>query len=325
MTKIGYHASHEQFAPSELLELVKLAEQAGFDCAMSSDHFKPWGPAQGHSGFAWSWMGAAMQATTMPFGIISAPGYRYHPAIIAQAAATLAELYPERLWLALGSGQRLNEDITGLPWPEKSERNARLAECADIIAALLRGETVCHRGRVTAIDARLYSLPKRRPLLLAAAVTELTAETVGQWADGLLTVHAEPEGLERIIFAFERGGGLGKPRKLQVTLNWDESEDSALAGAFDQWRYNALGGDINWELRSPDDFAIATRYVRPADLRRSVLISSNVRDHVSWLSEYISLGFDEILLHQVGINQRAFIDIFGREVLPELRRVIPKR
>src|SRR3954463_16832517 len=144
LPRIGYHASHEPFAPSELLRLVGLAERAGFDCAMSSDHFRPWGAAQGHSGFAWSWLGAALQATALPIGVISAPGYRYHPAIIAQGAATLAEMFPERTWLALGSGQRLNEDVAGLPWPDKAERNARLSECATIIRALLRGETVSH-------------------------------------------------------------------------------------------------------------------------------------------------------------------------------------
>src|SRR5215217_2622439 len=129
MARIGFHASHEQFSPSDLLRLVQTAEAAGFDCAMSSDHFRPWGPAQGQSGFAWSWLGAALQATRLPLGVISAPGYRYHPAILAQAAATLCEMFPGRLWLALGSGQRLNEDLTGVAWPEKAERNARLREC----------------------------------------------------------------------------------------------------------------------------------------------------------------------------------------------------
>jgi G6PDH family F420-dependent oxidoreductase len=193
MARIGFHASHEQFPPPELLALVRAAEMAGFDCAMSSDHFHPWASAQGQSGFAWSWLGAALQATSLPFGVISAPGYRYHPAIIAQAAATLAEMFPGRFWLGLGSGQRLNEDITGLPWPEKVERNARFSDCASIVAALLRGETVSHSGRVTVVNARLYSLPKAPPLLLGAAVTEATAELVGRWADGLLTVNAKPQ------------------------------------------------------------------------------------------------------------------------------------
>jgi coenzyme F420-dependent glucose-6-phosphate dehydrogenase len=151
MTRFGYHVSHEQFAPSDLLQWTKRAEEAGFDCAMSSDHFHPWSERQGQSGFAWSWLGAAMEATNLPFGIISAPGYRYHPAVIAQGAATLAQMYPDRLWLALGSGEAINESITGAAWPDKQERNARLFECAQIIRALFAGETVTHRGRVAAL------------------------------------------------------------------------------------------------------------------------------------------------------------------------------
>src|SRR3954454_13187354 len=224
MARIGFHASHEQLAPSDLLRFVQFAEAAGFDCAMSSDHFRPWGEAQGQSGFAWSWLGAALQATSLPFGVISAPGYRYHPAILAQAAATLCEMFAGRLWLALGSGQRLNEDISGVAWPDKAERNARLQECAEIIRALLQGETVTHRGRVTLVGGRLSSLPKRPPLLLGAAVTEATAELVGGWADGLLTVSAKPDAVRRVVEAFRRGGGEGKPMLMQVGLNWAASE-----------------------------------------------------------------------------------------------------
>lgn len=317
MVRIGYHASHEQFAPSELLRLVKAAEQAGFSCAMSSDHFRPWGPAQGHSGFAWSWLGAALQATSLPMGIISAPGYRYHPAILAQAAATLCEMYPSRLWLALGSGQNLNESVTGLPWPEKCERNARLKECAEIIRALLAGETVTHHGRVTVVDGKLYSQPKQPPLLLGAAVTEATAGSIAPWADGLLTVHAEPAKLRRVVDAFRNNGGEGKPMFLQITLNWAEDEASALQGAFEQWRYNAIARNVNWELRSPDDFDAATRFVRPEDMRESVLISSSLQQHLDWLHGYAELGFQELLLHQVGRNQDEFIDSFAANVVPE--------
>jgi probable non-F420 flavinoid oxidoreductase len=319
MARIGFHASHEQFPPSELLALVRAAEMAGFDCAMSSDHFRPWASAQGHSGLAWSWLGAALQATSLPYGVISAPGYRYHPAIIAQGAATLAEMFPGRFWLALGSGQRLNEDIAGLPWPEKAERNARLGECANIIKALLAGETVSHSGRVTVVDARLYSLPKERPPLLGAAVTEATAELVGKWADGLLTVNAKPEQVRKVVEAFHRGGGKGKPLLMQVGLNWARSEQQAMEGAFQQWKYNVLGGEVNWELRSPSDFEAAARFVRVEDLRESVLISADPARHAAWLQEFIELGFEELLLHQVGVNQREFIDAFGRDVLPQLR------
>lgn len=319
MPRIGYHASHEQFPPSELLRLVGLAERAGFDCAMSSDHFRPWGKAQGHSGFAWSWLGAALQATRLPFGVISAPGYRYHPAILAQAAATLAEMFPGRLWLALGSGQRLNEDLTGVAWPDKAERNARLRECADVIRALLRGETVTHRGRVTLVGGKLYSLPKEPPLLLGAAVTEATAELVGGWADGLLTVSAKPDTVRRVADAFRRGGGEGKPMLMQVGLNWAPTEDEALRGAHEQWRTNVLGGEVNWELRSPEDFDTAARFVRPEDMRETVLISSDLGRHAAWLAEYVGLGFSELQLHQVGRDQEAFVEAFGAKVLPQLR------
>jgi probable non-F420 flavinoid oxidoreductase len=319
MARIGFHASHEQFAPSELLGLLRTAESAGFDCAMSSDHFKPWGMAQGHSGFAWSWMGAALQATAMPIGMITAPGYRYHPAVVAQGAATLAEMFPDRFWLALGSGERINEDITGLPWPEKIERNARLQECAAIIRALLNGETVSHYGRVTTVDAKLYSLPRRPPLLLGAAVTEKSAELVGGWADGLITVNAKLEQLRKIIDAFRRGGGDGKPLFLQVALSWAATEDQAAQGALEQWRCNALGGNVNWELRSPEDFDTATRFIRPDDMRESVLISADLGQHRAWLRDFIDLGFEEIHLHQVDRNQAAFIEAFGRDVLPGLR------
>ncbi|HEY8381047.1 MAG TPA: TIGR03885 family FMN-dependent LLM class oxidoreductase [Microvirga sp.] len=319
MARIGYHNSHEQFAPSELLRLVKAAEAAGFDCAMSSDHFRPWGAAQGHSGFAWAWLGAALQATSLPFGIISAPGYRYHPAILAQAAATLCEMYPQRLWMCLGSGQRLNEDITGIAWPEKAERNARLKECAQVIRALLNGETVSHYGRVTLVDCEIYSLPERPPLLLGAAVSEATAEFVGSWADGLLTVSGKPDQVRKVVEAFRRGGGEGKPLFMQVGLNWAETEDAAIAGAHEQWRTNVLGGEVNWELRSPRDFDTATRLVRPEDMKESVLISSSLDQHVDWLSQYIELGFEELQLHQVDRRQDAFIEAFGTRVLPQLR------
>ena len=319
MARFGFHASHEQFPPSELLSLVKSAEAAGFDCAMSSDHFKPWGPDQGHSGFAWSWLGAAMASTSLPFGVISAPGYRYHPAILAQGAATLSEMFPGRFWFALGSGQRLNEDVAGLPWPSKPERNERLKECAEIIRALLNGETVSHYGRVTVVDARLYSLPAKPPMLLAAAVSESTAEFAGSWADGLLTVSAKPDQLKKLIDAFRRGGGEGKPLFMQVGLNWAETDDEALFGAFEQWRYNVLGGEVNWELRSPEDFETATRLVKPEDMRDSVLISCDLGQHAAWLAEFVELGFSEIQLHQVGRNQLDFIDAFGARVLPHLR------
>jgi coenzyme F420-dependent glucose-6-phosphate dehydrogenase len=319
MPRIGYHASHEQFPPSELLGLVRIAEEAGFDAAKCSDHFRPWGSSQGQSGFAWSWLGAALARTSFPVGSITAPGYRYHPAIVAQAAATLAEMFPGRFWLALGSGQRLNEDITGLPWPEKSERNARLKECAGIIRALLNGEAVSHHGRVTVVDARLYSRPATPPPLLGAAVTEETAELVGGWADGLLTLSGKPDQVRKVVEAFQRGGGEGKKLVMQVGLSWAGTDEEALRGAHEQWRYASLGGEVNWELRSPEQFDTATRHIRPKDVAESILVSSSLDQHVEWIGHYVELGFDEFYLHNVGRNQEAFVEAFGAKVLPQLR------
>lgn len=317
--RIGYHASHEQFRPGDLLGWVKRAERAGFDCAMSSDHFHPWSERQGQSGFAWSWLGAALEATRFPFGIVSAPGWRYHPAVLAQAAATLCQMYPGRLWLALGSGEALNEHITGEAWPEKPERDARLRECVAVIRALLAGETVTHRGRITVVEARLYTRPATPPPILGAAVSEETAEWVGGWADGLLTVSAPPQALAKVVDAFRRGGGAGKPMYLQVGLSWAATEDEALLQAHEQWRSNAIGGDVNWILRTPQQFDLAARLVRPDQMRDCVLVSADLAQHAAWLAEYAALGFAELMLHHVGTDQTAFIDAFAERVLPSLR------
>src|SRR3954470_9281314 len=156
MTVIGFHCSHEQISPAQLLRDVQRAERAGFTAGMSSDHFSPWSIRQGESGFAWSFLGAALATTSLPFGVVNAPGQRYHPAIIAQAIATLAQMFPGRFWVALGSGENSNEHVTGDPWPRKPVRDARLRECVDVIRALLAGEEVSHDGLVTVDRAKLW-------------------------------------------------------------------------------------------------------------------------------------------------------------------------
>lgn len=316
--QIGYHASHEQFAPSDLLGLVRLAESAGFDSAKSSDHFHPWSERQGQSGFAWSWLGSALEATRLPIGIVSAPGYRYHPAVLAQAAATVAEMYPGRFWLALGSGEAINEAMTGLPWPEKAERNARLIECAEVMRALLSGETVTHRGRIDVIEAKLYTRPDMPPPLFGAAVSEEAAGQAGSWADGLLTVAGEPDQTARVLAAFREGGGAGKPVHLQWAVSWAASESEAEAEALEQWAAAAIGGEVSWDLRRPRDFDLATRFVTGTDIRQPVFVSADPARHAARLAEYADLGVAAVYLHQVGRNQEAFIDRFGADVLPSL-------
>ncbi|WNZ27651.1 TIGR03885 family FMN-dependent LLM class oxidoreductase [Leptolyngbya sp. NK1-12] len=319
MVKIGFHASHEQFKPSELLQYVQLAEQAGFTHVLSSDHFHPWSEQQGQSGFAWSWLGAAMQATpSLAYRIVNAPGDRYHPAIIAQAAATLAEMFPNRFWLTIGSGQALNERITGNKWLCKDERNARLKECADIMRALWAGETVTQRGLVCVEEARLYTRPQTPPLIIGAAVTAKTAEWLGSWADGLITISRPSEKLRPVVEAFRRGGGTGKPMILKVQLSYDRDLASAQHGAHQQWRSNIFPNHVLTELRTPQQFDALGEFIQPDELNQHVRIATDIQQHIAWLQQDIELGFDELILHNVNRKQEQFIHTFGEKVIPVL-------
>lgn len=319
MTTIGYHASHEQHPPSRLLRDVRHAEEAGFDAVSSSDHFAPWSRSQGQSGYVWSWLGAAMHATSLPFGVVSAPGQRYHPAVLAHAIATIGEMFPGRLSVALGSGEALNEHITGDRWPDKAARNERLLECAQVIRALLAGEEVSLAGHVRVDRAKLWTLPATPPALFGAALSEETARWCGSWADGLITVHQPPEKLRSVLDAFREGGGAGKPIRVQAKVCWAETEDEALAAAHDQWRTNVFPSRIMADLEEVAHFEAAADFVRPEDMHGSVLISSDPGRFCAWLRELIDVGADELVVHHVGREQAAFIDLFGAKVLPELR------
>jgi probable non-F420 flavinoid oxidoreductase len=316
---IGFHASHEQFRPDRLLRLVRHAEEAGFDAAMCSDHWAPWSDEQGESGFAWSWLGAAMATTSLPFGVVNAPGQRYHPAIIAQAAATLNVMFPDRFWIAIGSGQLLNEHVTGDRWPPKEERNARLREAADIMRRLWAGETVSHEGHFVASEATLWTRPERPPMLVGAAVTPPTAAWVAEWADALITVVQTDDQLDAVVEAFRSNGGAGKPMYLQVHLAYAPTDAEARDAAFAQWRQNTLPNSVMTELAHPAQISAAASHVKPADLDAAVRISSSPDRHVEWLRRDVERGFDGLFLHEVGPEQERFVEVFGREVLPHLR------
>jgi coenzyme F420-dependent glucose-6-phosphate dehydrogenase len=320
MSIIGYHASHEQFRPGELLSYAVMAQRAGFGAITSSDHFHPWSKRQGQSGFSFAWLGAALQQTNLPCGVVCAPGQRYHPAIVAQAIATLADMFPERFWIALGSGEALNESITGETWPSKDERNLRLLECVHVMKRLLSGEEVTHHGLVHVKNARLYTRPERTPLILGAAVTHETAEWVAEWADGLITVSKPIDELRETVNAFQSKSGKDKPMFLKVQLSYARSDEEAVAGAYDQWRNNVLDGDLLSDVPTVEQFDELGETIQKAELYKMVNISSNLQWHAELIQQYISLGFDQIFLHNVNRDQTNFINDFGREVLPVLNR-----
>lgn len=340
MTRVGFHNSHEQVHPSALLAATQHAEAAGFDAAMCSDHWAPWSVHQGHSGFAWTWLGAAMATTRLPFGVVNAPGQRYHPAVIAQAAATLATMFPGRFWVALGSGENMNEHITGDPWPPKAERDARLRECVQVIRALLDGEEVTHHGLVHVDRAQLWTLPDVKPRLIGPAVTPETARAHADWADGLVTVNQPPDALRRVVAAYRDAGGRG-PVALQVHVSYAPDPGEALRIAREQWAGNAAAPPpLAWDLDTPEAFDAHAADADDDTLRTSVVVEHDPARLRDRLAELVSIGFDEVYLHQVATDVVAghakhddatptatappsslesFVDMAAEHLLPTLR------
>ena len=286
---------------------------------MCSDHFAPWSHRQGHSGYTWSWLGAAMQATPMSFGTVCAPGQRYHPAVIAQACATLAEMFDGRLWLAVGSGEAINESITGDRWPPKPERNARLKESVDVMRGLWAGQSVSLEGHVTVKHARLHVRTEKPPLIVGAALSAETARWMGEWADALVTVAGPRDQMRDIVAAFGEGGGEGKPMFLQVAVSCAATDEASDRAALEQWRHAALPSTQLADLETPEAFDQAAAEVTLADIRSNVRSSADVRRHIEWLREDAEMGFSRLYLHNVARDhQERFIDLCGSEILPAL-------
>lgn len=319
---IGYHASHEQLPPSALLEAVIEAERAGFDAAMASDHLAPWGVRQGESGSTLAWMGAALASTSFPIGAVATPGQRYHPVVMAHAMATYAEMFPGRYWAALGSGELLNEHVTGDPWPSKDERTARLGESVEVIRALHRGETVDHDGLVRAHRARLWSLPAEPPALLATATSPETAAWAAEWAEGLLTVGAQPDEVRPLARAYREAGGRGI-LALQVHIALADDDAAARAVIRDQWRHEMLDPPALWDIEQPEDFDERAQEPDDAVLGESVIAATDVDELADRLAALVACGFDAIYLHEVSKDQTAFLARARTELLPALRARIP--
>jgi G6PDH family F420-dependent oxidoreductase len=329
MTAIGYAAMLEQFHPTDLLDWCAQAEAAGFEAGfMVSEHFHPWTPQQGQSAFAWSFMGALGQRTSLRFGTaVTCPGFRYHPAVIAHAAATLGAMYPGRFYLGLGAGEALNEHVIGGPWPEIGIRSAMMFESIEIINKLFTGKVVKHQGEhFTLESARLYTIPpedQRVPVYVATA-GPINAKKTGRFADGIITVGAADEKIQMLWDKYEEGAKeAGKdvttsPKLLQIHVSWARTDDEAVQNAVTEWPNGGMPFPKQ-DIKNPEDFAAMAKLVRPEDFKNRVLMTSDLEAHTAHIQHYVDMGFDEIHLHNVGRNQAEFIDVFGTEVLPNLR------
>jgi coenzyme F420-dependent glucose-6-phosphate dehydrogenase len=329
--QIGYAAMLEQFHPTEAVELSAYAETKGFSGVMAADHFQPWVPAQGQSAFVWSVLTAIGERTTGDFGPgVTAPSFRWHPALVAQASATLAAMYPGRHWLGLGSGEALNEHIVGGYWPEVAERINRMFEAVEVINKLFTasaaGKDTKHSGEFFKLEStRLWTMPEQRPEVLIATAGPVTAKRAGRTVDGLITVGAPLEKISGLFQRFDEGQReAGKnpskaPKVLQVHLSWAATDEEALANAMHEWPNGGMKfpkGDI----RSPFEFEQMAKLVRPEDFEGRLVISSDPDEHRAAIQRYADLGFDRIYLHNVGRNQREWIDVFSRDVLPKISR-----
>jgi coenzyme F420-dependent glucose-6-phosphate dehydrogenase len=324
MVGLFYHASHEQFPPSELLCYAELAEAAGFHGCHASDHFHPWSENQGQSGYVFSWLGAALEATRFPFSIITAPGQRYHPAIIAQAIGTLLQMYPNRLAVSLGSGEALNECITGEPWPEKPIRNRRLRECATLINRLLAGEEVSSAGHVKIHRAKLYTRPLTQPPLMCAALSQETAAWAATWADGLLTCYKPNGKLKELVDAFRNNGGINKPVHVKLTFSYARDENFAQLDAYHQWRFQCIDDSRLADIDSVQAFDRACEEITLEQVLQSLPVFNRTKYIIPLIQEIIEVGADRIILHNVNRNQTEFIRDFGLDVIKHGDKLLKK-
>lgn len=326
MSNLGYAASFEQFHPNDMLEWSKQAERAGFGVVTASDHFHPWVPSQGQSAFVWSWLGALGQATSLRFGTgVTPPGWRYHPAIIAQAAATLAAMYPGRFYLGLGAGEALSEHIVGEYWPPAPVRLERLVEAIEIIEKLFTGKRIRHFGEHFTVEgARLYTLPDSPPPIYVATAGPIMAQRTGRLTDGIITVGAADEKLKMLTERFERGAReAGKDpatmqRIIQVKVSYAPTDEDAIEWAMRDWP----NGGMNFpkaDIRNPEDFEAMAKLVRPENFENRVLTTADLEKHVAYIQRFIDLGFKEVHVHNVNVEQEAFIKAYGEHVVPKLK------
>ncbi|MDQ1380084.1 MAG: hypothetical protein QOG65_2272 [Actinomycetota bacterium] len=319
MIKIGYTMMCEQAGPKQLVRDVVLAEEAGFDFAVISDHYFPWLDAQGHSPYAWSVLGAAAQATArIPLmTYVTCPTRRYHPAVVAQKAATMQLLSDGRFTLGLGAGENLNEHVVGGGWPTVGVRHEMLEEAIEIISALWAGDTVTYRGEHFDVEsAKIWDLPDIAPPIGIAVSGSRSCRIAGEYADVMIAV--EPNGALGAMF--DAAGGTGKPRVGQIALSYDPDPDIAVKRALDQFRWFTGSWKVNAELPLPASFDAASTTVRADDVTEKMPCGPDVARHVEGIRAFEAAGFTDVALVQVGgETQEQFISWASTELLPALR------
>jgi G6PDH family F420-dependent oxidoreductase len=317
--RIGYTLMTEQAGPRALVEHSALAEQAGFDFEVMSDHYFPWLDEQGHAPYAWSVLGAVTQATDSVelMTYVTCPTMRYHPAVVAQKAATVQELSGGRFTLGLGSGENLNEHVVGKGWPPVNVRHEKLREAVEIISLLFDGGYANYAGKHFRVDsAKLWDLPERRVPIAVAVSGHQSLQLFGPLADAMVAVRPDVE-LCRNWDVFHPAGS----RKIgQLPVCWDPDRDEAVRRAHEQFRWFAGGWKVNAELPGPAGFAGATQFVRPEDVAASIPCGPDAGPILDAVAEFREAGFTDLALVQIGgEHQQDFLDFAKAELLPALR------
>ncbi|WP_319943170.1 TIGR03557 family F420-dependent LLM class oxidoreductase [Nocardia aurantia] len=315
--QIGYKLAAEGFGPAELIRQAVRAEAAGFDFVEISDHFHPWLDNQGHSPFAWTVLGA-IAAKTERIGLatgVTCPTVRYHPAIVAQAAATLALVSEGRFTLGIGSGERLNEHVVGTGFPDAVRvRHRMLREALEIIRLLWRGGYQSYQGEYLQLsDARIFDLPDELPVVAVAAGGPAAARLAAELGDGLFATEPKPD----IVEHYQSSGGRG-PRYAEVPVAWAPDEEAAVAAALETSRWAVTGWKVMSELPNPANFAAASATVRPDDIRGAFTCGSVPDDYVRAVQEYRDAGFDRLVLQNAGPDPDGFIDFYRDELRARL-------
>jgi G6PDH family F420-dependent oxidoreductase len=319
--RIGYFLSSEEFAPHELVEQARMAEQAGFEGLWISDHFHPWNDEQGHSSFVWSTIGALSQATGLKVTTaVTCPSFRMHPAIVAHAAATAAVLLEGRFALGVGSGEALNEHVLGARWPEADERLDMLEEAVEVIRALWQGGVQSHRGRYYTVEnARIYDLPEERPPIIVSGFGSKSTQLAARIGDGFCTTAPVGEAVE----SFRREAGEGKLVAGGTKVCFGRDEAAARATAHRLWPNEELPGELSQILPTPAHFEQASELVSEEMVAEAVPCGPDLDRHLETISKFEEAGFDELYIQQIGPEQREFFDVYAREVLPRVRGAQP--